>query len=210
MSKRILVVDDHILFSQSLKGLINSLQDFEVLDVLKNGEEVVKYYESNKIKPDIVLLDIRMPVMDGIDTMEWLKENHPDQKVLALTMEHEEETMIRMLKLGCRGYLLKDIDPDEFRYAMEAVQQSGYYYNDEVSEVVNKPSDAAKNENLTAREIEFLHLVCSERTYKEIAGEMNLSPKTIDGYREQLFAKLHAKSRTGVVLYAIKNRVVSI
>lgn len=115
-----------------------------------------------------------------------------------------------MLKLGCRGYLLKDIDPNEFRYAMEAVQQSGYYYNNEVSDVVRKPSEPGKNENLTKREIEFLHLVCSERTYKEIAGEMNLSPKTIDGYREQLFAKLNAKSRTGVVLYAIKNRVVSI
>ncbi|GHA29622.1 DNA-binding response regulator [Salinimicrobium marinum] len=209
MSEKILVVDDHILFSQSLKGLINSLQDFEVLDVLKNGQELVTYYESNKIKPDIVLLDIRMPVMDGIETMEWFKENFPDQKVLALTMEHEEETIIKMLKLGCRGYLLKDIDPDEFRYAMETVLQSGYYYSNEVAEVILHSEDKRKDQ-FTKRELEFLHLVCSERTYKEIAGEMNLSPKTIDGYREQLFAKLNAKSRTGVVLYAIKNKVVSI
>lgn len=209
MSKKILVVDDHVLFSQSLKGLINSLQDFEVIDVLKNGQELVMYFESNKIKPDIVLLDIRMPVMDGIETMNWLKENHPGQKVLALTMEHEEETILKMLQLGCRGYLLKDIDPDEFRYAMESVLESGYYYNNEISEVINN-SEEKGNEQFTRREMEFLNLVCSERTYKEIAGEMNLSPKTIDGYREQLFAKLKAKSRTGVVLYALKNKVVSL
>jgi DNA-binding NarL/FixJ family response regulator len=209
MSKKILVVDDHVLFSQSLKGLINSLQDFEVIDVLKNGQELVTYFESNKIKPDIVLLDIRMPVMDGIETMNWLKENHSGQKVLALTMEHEEETILKMLQLGCRGYLLKDIDPDEFRYAMETVLESGYYYNNEISEVINN-SEEKENEQFTRREMEFLHLVCSERTYKEIAGEMNLSPKTIDGYREQLFAKLKAKSRTGVVLYALKNKVVSL
>ena len=209
MSKKVLVVDDHILFSQSLKGLINYLQDFEVMEVLKNGEELVNYYKSNKIKPDIVLLDIRMPVMDGIDTMEWLKSNYPNQKVLALTMEHEEETMMKMLKLGCRGYLLKDIDPDEFRYAMESVLESGYYYNNEVAEVLGS-SEEKRKDTLTKREVEFLQLVCSERTYKEIAVEMHLSPKTIDGYREQLFGKLKAKSRTGVVLYAIKNRVVSI
>ena len=209
MSKKILVVDDHVLFSQSLKGLINSLQDFEVIDVLKNGQELVTYFESNKIKPDIVLLDIRMPVMDGIETMNWLKEKHPGQKVLALTMEHEEETILKMLQLGCRGYLLKDIDPDEFRYAMESVLESGYYYNNEISEVINN-SEEKGNEQFTRREMEFLNLVCSERTYKEIAGEMNLSPKTIDGYREQLFAKLKAKSRTGVVLYALKNKVVSL
>lgn len=209
MSKKILVVDDHVLFSQSLKGLINSLQEFEVLEVLKNGRELVEYYEANKVHPDIILLDIRMPVMDGIEAIEWLKFNHPDQKVLALTMEHEEETMMKMLKLGCRGYLLKDIDPDEFRYAMESVLESGYYYNNEVADVLDS-SEEKRKDSLTKREVEFLHLVCSERTYKEIASEMNLSPKTIDGYREQLFNKLNAKSRTGVVLYAIKNKVVNI
>lgn len=209
MVKKILVVDDHNLFAQSLKGLINSLEGFHVVEVLKHGQELVNHYESNQIKPDIVLLDIRMPVMDGIETMRWLKENHPEQKVLALTMEHEEETIIKMFKLGCAGYLLKDIDPDEFKYAMENVLQTGYY-NNGISEVLNHKSEGNKNGNLTKREVEFLQLVCSERTYKEIAGEMNLSPKTIDGYREQLFAKLKAKSRTGVVLYAIKNKVVSI
>ncbi|WP_424493771.1 response regulator [Salinimicrobium sp. GXAS 041] len=209
MSKKVLVVDDHTLFSQSLKGLINSLQDFEVIEVLKNGKELVDFYEGNKVKPDIVLLDIRMPVMDGIASMEWLKENYPNQKVLALTMEHEEDTIIKMFKFGCRGYLLKDIDPDEFRYAMESVMETGYYYNNEISEAFSS-ADEKKNEDFTKREIEFLNHVCTEKTYKEIAAEMNLSPKTIDGYREQLFGKLNAKSRTGVVLYAIKHKVVSL
>ncbi len=206
---KIVIVDDHTLFSHSLSGLINSLGDYEVLAMLKNGRELVDFYTTSKERPDIVLLDIRMPVMDGIEVMGWLKKNHPHQKVLALTMEHEEEIMIQMLNSGCRGYLLKDIEPEEFRDALEEVMLSGYYLKKELLEVLDHSEDGKENV-LTTREIEFLHLVCTERTYKEIAGEMCLSPKTIDGYREQLFGKLNVKSRTGVVLHAIKNRIVNI
>lgn len=208
MSRTVIVVDDHTLFSHSLKSLINSLQDYTVLEMLKNGKELVDYFKSNNVRPDVVLLDIRMPLMNGIETMKWLKENKPDQKVLALTMEHEEETMLKMLKLGCRGYLLKEIEPEEFRFALEEVITHGYYLNNETRELLNPAPDAKKN--LTDREVEFLQHVCTEKTYKEIAANMHLSPKTIDGYRENLFSKLNVKSRTGVVLYAIKNRVVNI
>lgn len=206
---KIIIVDDHTLFSHSLRGLIDSLGDFVVLEMLKNGRELVDFYNTSAERPDIVLLDIRMPVMDGIEAMSWLKKNHPQQRVLALTMEHEEEIMIKMIKSGCRGYLLKDIEPEEFRNALEEVMHSGYYLKDEIMEALDH-SEASKPFSLTAREIEFLHLVCTERTYKEIAEEMHLSPKTIDGYREQLFGKLNVKSRTGVVLHAIKYKIVNI
>lgn len=209
MKRTIIIVDDHTLFAQSLQVLVNSFQEFEVLTVLKNGQELVDHYKSNKKHPDIVLLDIRMPVMSGTETMEWLRDHHPDQKVLALTMEHEESIIIKMIKLGCRGYLLKDIEPEEFLFALDCVWNSGYYMNEETTHAME--STEGKNfGNLSTREIEFINLACSELTYKEVAGKMNLSPKTIDGYRESLFHKLDLKSRVGLVLFAVKNKLVEV
>ncbi|MFO7720881.1 MAG: response regulator transcription factor [Gillisia sp.] len=208
MNKTIAIVDDHNLFAQSLKGLVNSFQEYEVLSVFKNGQELVDYFFANKKHPDIVLLDIRMPVLNGIETMEWLKSTYPSQKVLALTMEHEEEIIIKMIKAGCRGYLLKDIEPEEFFFALNCVSTSGYYLNEDFSAAL-KCSDEKTFKNFSSREIEFINLACSERTYKQVADEMNLSPKTIDGYREALFQRLELKSRVGLVLFAIKNKMVS-
>ena len=209
MKKTILIVDDHTLFAQSLQGLVNSLQEYEVIKVLKNGQELVDYFNANHKRPDVLLLDIRMPVMDGIATMLWLKEHFPEQRTLALTMELDEEIIIKMIKLGCRGYLLKDIDPEEFLYALESVFTSGYYFSEEIVEMLDNP--ATRNYgDLTAREVEFLNLACSEKTYKEVAEMMNLSPKTIDGYRESLFEKLQVKNRVGMVLFAVKHKIVSL
>ncbi len=207
MKKTILIVDDHTLFAQSLQGLLNSFQEYEVINVFKHGQELVDYFNANKKRPDILLLDIRMPVMDGLATMSWLKENFPNQKTLALTMEHDEETIIKMIRMGCRGYLLKDIEPDEFLYALESVATSGYYFSKEVVEVMDHPSPKNYG-NLSDREMEFLNYSCSEKTYKEVAEEMNLSPKTIDNYRESVFSKLQVKSRVGMVLFAVKNDIV--
>ncbi len=209
MKKTILIVDDHTLFAQSLQGLVNSFQEYEVIKVLKNGQELLDYFNANNKRPDILLLDIRMPIMDGVATMSWLKEHFPEQKTLALTMEHDEEIIIKMIRMGCRGYLLKDIEPEEFLFALESVNSSGYYFSEEIVEVMDHPS--TKNYgDLTNREMEFLNHACSEKTYKEVAEEMNLSPKTIDGYRESLFSKLQVKSRVGMVLFAVKNEIVKI
>jgi DNA-binding NarL/FixJ family response regulator len=197
------------LFAQSLQGLVNSFQEYEVLAILKNGKELVDYFDANHKRPDIVLLDIRMPIMDGIATMSWLKENFPEQKTLALTMEHDEETIIKMVRMGCRGYLLKDIDPEEFLFALQSVATSGYYFSREIEEVLEHPVTKTYGD-LSIREMEFLNYACSEKTYKEVAEEMHLSPKTIDGYRESLFSKLQVKSRVGMVLFAVKNDIVRI
>lgn len=209
MKKTIIIVDDHSLFAQSLQGLVNSFQEYTVIKLLKNGQELVDYFNANNKRPDIILLDIRMPIMDGMATMCWLKEHLPEQKTLALTMEHDEEIIIKMVRAGCRGYLLKDIEPEEFLYALESVSTSGYYFSQEIEEVISKPLNK-KYGDLSNREMEFLNHACSEKTYKEVAEEMNLSPKTIDGYRESLFSKLQVKSRVGMVLFAVKNNIVKI
>ena len=210
MNKSVIIVDDHVLFGQSLKGLVNSFQDFEVVDVFKNGRELVNYFEANNKKPDIILLDVRMPVLTGIETMNWLKENHPDQKVLALTMEDDEFTILSMIKNGCRGYLLKDIDPEEFLYALNTIVDSGYYFTGEPERIKLHQSNSSSTNDITPREMHFIKLACTEMTYKEVAELMNLSPKTIDGYRESLFGKLNLKSRVGLVLFAFKHHLVSV
>ncbi|MEP6262129.1 MAG: response regulator transcription factor [Gillisia sp.] len=210
MSKSVIIVDDHNLFGQSLKGLIDSFQEFKVLAVFKNGQELVDHYQGTRTQPDIILLDIRMPVMNGLETMEWFKENYPDQKVMALSMEHEEDIIIKMIKFGCRGYLLKDIEPEELLFALNCVIDSGYYLNDETSSALRCARENISSNPLSQREMEFINLACSELTYKEVAMQMHLSPKTIDGYRENLFRKLDVKSRVGLVLYAVKNNMVSI
>jgi len=210
MSKSVIIVDDHLLFGQSLKGLVNSFQQFEVIDVFKNGQELVNYFKANNKRPDLVLLDVRMPVLSGIETMAWLKENFPEQKVLALTMEDDEFTILSMINNGCRGYLLKDIDPEEFLYALDTIVESGYYFTGEPERIKLHKTNTKATKDITAREMHFIKLACTEMTYKEVAELMNLSPKTIDGYRESLFGKLNLKSRVGLVLFAFKHRLVSV
>lgn len=212
MRKTIIIVDDHVLFAKSLLGLVNSFDGFRVIEILKNGQELIDYLKANNVKPDIILLDLKMPVLNGIETMTWLRKHLPEQKALALSMEEDENFILKMIRLGCRGYLLKDIEPKEFLKALNAVIESGYYFNSEVSEALNNNNNIEKIEcnPLTKREMEFLQYACSEMTYKEVADKMNLSPKTIDGYRENLFHKLQVKSRVGMVIFAIKNEMCEV
>ncbi len=212
--KTIVIVDDHLLFAQSLESLISKLDQYEVLAILKNGKELTQYYLHKRKKPDLILLDVKMPVMDGVQTMQWLKDNQPDQKVLALTMEDDEETIIKMLRAGAKGYLLKDIHPENFEFAMKMVIEQGFYYSGRIESAL-RHSDEIKNsidfqERLTAKERIFLKYACSELTYKSIAGEMGLSPKTIENYRETVFKKLEVKTRVGLVIYCMKNKLFKI
>lgn len=206
------IVDDHVLFAQSLQGLINSFENFEVVFMAKNGNDLINKLDTATENPNIILLDINMPVMNGFETIKWLNEHEPDIQVLALSMDDDEETIIQMLRLGSKGYLLKDIHPDILKSALTEVIEKGHYYSDHVTQAlldsVNKTSEGSINGTFTTRELEFLELACSDKTYKEIADDMCLSPKTIDNYRDTLFKKLEVRSRIGLVLYALKHKLV--
>lgn len=207
----IIIVDDHVLFSQALNGLVSNFDEFNVVIVLKNGKELVDYFSKENKQPQIVLLDIQMPIMNGIEAAQWLKDNKPEIKVLALSMEADEDTILKMLRAGAKGYLLKDIHPSVLQHALKEVHSTGFYYTENVTNTLlnsihNKEKPTAIK--LKDRELEFLKLACTERTYKEIAEVMFLSPKTIDNYREALFEKLDAKTRIGLVLYAIREKIV--
>jgi two-component system, NarL family, invasion response regulator UvrY len=156
-------------------------------------------------------MDINMPEMDGYETTLWLKNNHPDIKVLALSMYDNENAIIRMLRAGVKGYILKDCDPSELKYAINSIITSGFYYTENVTgKLISIVSKKDNDDELNEREIAFLKLVCSELTYKEIADKMYKGVRTIDGYRDALFEKLNVKTRVGLVLYAIKNGIVSL
>ena len=210
MKYSVAIVDDHILFAQALQTLVNTFDNFTVLSHARNGEELLHQLTTNAVQPDIALMDINMPVMNGIETMQWISKNKPEIKVLALSMDDDEGTIIKMLRAGAKGYLLKDINPGVLEEALKEVATKGFFYSDRITNTVLKSlhqTDEHSPQHLKDREIEFLKLVCTEKTYKEIAGEMILSPKTIDGYREALFEKLQVRSRVGLVLYAIKNKL---
>lgn len=209
----IVIVDDHLLLAGSLEKLIQSFPGFNVLYHARNGLELQQKIKSGAGIPDLVLLDINMPVMDGFETAEWLTEAHPEIKVLALSMEDDEQVILKMLRRGAKGYLLKDIHPEKLKAALNEVIIKGYYHSEKVAATLlhSLQPDHKKDEiKLKENEITFLKLACSEMTYKEIAEIMNLSPKTIDGYRQELFNKLHIKNRVGLVIYALKNNFYQI
>lgn len=206
---KIIIVDDHLLFSQSLELLIKSFGNYEVIERFENGKVFIDYLEENPSSIDLILLDVNMPVLDGLSTMQWLKDNRPDLKVIALSVNDDEEIIIKMITNGAKGYLLKDTSPEIFKDAIECVLEKGFYFTELVSGMlINKVGGDNKKIGLKEKEIVFIKHACTEMTYKEIASQMCLSPKTIDGYRESLFDKLEIKTRIGLVLYAIKHKIV--
>jgi DNA-binding NarL/FixJ family response regulator len=207
---KIAIIDDHLLFASSLEKLIQTFSGYKVIFHAKNGLDLQEQLKRIDSEPDIILLDINMPVMNGHETIIWLTANRPDIKVLALSMDDNEEVILKMLRNGAKGYLLKDIHPEKLKEAMSQVLQRGYYHSEKVSvALLNSIGDDSKDDLPVFKEnqIRFMKLACSEMTYKEIADIMCLSPKTIDGYRQELFNKLEIKNRVGLVLYALKNNI---
>ena len=212
-TNEVIIVDDHLLFARSLASLVDSYDDYTVKFTFQNGSELVDKLSAGMKLPAIILLDVKMPVMDGIATMKWLKKYQPDAKVLALSMEDDEQTILSMLRNGAKGYLLKDIQPTLLKKALDTVVEQGYFHTEQVANTLMKSlNNDTKNKEIQLKEneIRFIKLACEEKTYKEIADEMFLSPKTIDGYRQHLFEILRVKNRIGLVMYAIKHKIVEI
>ncbi len=206
------IVDDHKLFSKSLSLLLNSFADFKVTLEASNGVDLQEKISSGEALPDILLVDVAMPVMDGIQTTKWLSKNHPTIKLVALSVSNEERTIINMLRAGCCCYLFKDTNPDELEIALRQVYETGYY-NSEAERLSFKklitPLVVKGNTiTLTEKEMEFLQFACSDMPYKEIAIRMGISERTTDGYRQILFTKFRVQSRTGMAIEAIRQGLV--
>ena len=213
------LVDDHKLFRKGLISLIDMVcSDCRILFEADNGKDLQQKIVKDK-QPDIIIMDINMPGMDGFAAVEWLNNNFPLIKILVVSMVEKEESIVRMLKLGVKGYLSKDVEPAVFVEALNEIMNKGFYYTDFIT---GKLVHSLQNENntddtkqkalqlMTDNEREFLQFACSELTYNEIADRMYKSPKTIDGYRNSLFEKFNVKSRVGLAIYAIRHGLVKL
>jgi two-component system, NarL family, invasion response regulator UvrY len=211
---QVAVVDDHALMSKALVKFIGSFEEYTVVFEAENGRVMTGFMQKHVI-PDIVLLDINMPVMDGYETAAWLRAHHPQVKVLSLSMNSDETSIIRMLRLGAKGYITKNAEPEELKLALDSVYQKNFYLSDYISGKVisglNRDVDRLETPiMLSEKEKEFLQLLCSELTYRDIAHQMSVSARTIEDYRHSIFDKMNVRTRIGVVLYAIKHEMVAI
>jgi len=209
------LVDDHILIRDAIAAIIKSFDEFTVSIVADNGKEFIE--KLNPINmPEILLLDLNMPEMDGHATIHWISKNHPEIKILVLTM-YDAESLIHLIKAGARGFLKKDVPPGELRHALQSILTNGTYCSHTITgRLFNlMKNQGSKNSTwgtvvLNENEIAFLKYVATELTYKEIAQKMKISPRTIDNYRDALFLKLNVKSRVGLAMYAIKSGIVTV
>jgi two-component system, NarL family, invasion response regulator UvrY len=210
---KIALADDHKLLRNALAALINSYGDCEVIFEANTGREFCDMVK--KKQPDIAILDFNMPDINGYECSEWLKENYPDIHVLILSMYDTEMMLIKMLQAGVKGFMKKDIHPSELHKAIHSVVEEGYYYSAQTSTKLagffrDSSSAPIWSKIMTDQELSFMKLVCSELTYKEIAEELGLNPRTVDAIRDSLFGKLDVKSRVGLAMYAIKHGLVAI
>jgi len=213
MKIKVGLVDDHQLFLKSLSLMLETLRDFEVVVEALNGQELQAKLAVLKELPDVVLIDVNMPVMDGVATSLWLQEHYPSIKLIALSMNDKDHTIIKMFKAGCCAYLLKDVHPSVLEKALQQVYSHGYFNYDSAqfnaARLINK-AEKDMHLKLNVKEQEFLQLACSELTYKQIAAQMHLSERTVDGYRESLFQKLGVQSRVGLCLEALRKELIQL
>ncbi|MFT3823898.1 MAG: response regulator transcription factor [Chitinophagaceae bacterium] len=218
------VVDDQDIIRSALVCLINSFNEpdgngytYEVTIEASSGENMIEQLHVKSVTPQILLLDVSMPGMDGFEAAIWLKDNRPDCRVLLLSMFEDEATIIRVLRNGIRGYLAKNAPTPELKNAITSMAGRGYYYGESIlsrlTSAVNKmqlEEAGTQYTGITERETELLRLLATELTYRDIAEKMDVSPRTVDGFRESLFEKLNVKTRVGLVIYAIKNGIVKL
>lgn len=202
------IAEDIPILRRGVSQLISSYDGFIVAVEASNGRELIERLNGHGNDVDICLLDINMPEMDGHKTIEVLKNKWPNIKVLVLSMYDDDFNIIRMLKNGANGYILKNSQPEELRRALDEVYQRGYYHSDLVNgrlfQLLHNKKEEVNSSELTDKEVQFLSYCCSELTYKEIAEKMRLSPRTVEGYRDAICEKLNVKSRTGLVMYALR------
>lgn len=212
---RLAIADDHLLFREGIKLIFDAQQDIDLVVNAGNGKELVEAMAQQTV--DVVLLDLEMPVVNGAEALNMIKEQFPETKVLLLTMHNNHKYIISFLQQGANGYLLKDATPDELVFAVKKVHETGKYLSDHVSEVLlnrlsSMKSDAVElgvGHNLNEREVEVLRYICQEFTTAEIADKMFLSNRTIESYRKRLLEKTDARNTAGLVRFAIENNLLN-
>lgn len=210
------LVDDHNLFREGIKSLLHKMSDISLVLEAVSGKDLLT--KLNNVVPDVVLLDLEMEDMNGVEVTQKVQELYPDLKIIILTMHKEERMISYLMELGANGYLLKDTNHQELEEAIRSTYKNGFYFNSFVSEALlkglkhktNKPPAIGKDYYLTTRELEVLELITREYTTAEIANELFLSTRTIEGHRKNLISKLGVKNTAGLIMKAVKDKIISV
>ncbi|MBL0272326.1 MAG: response regulator transcription factor [Chitinophagaceae bacterium] len=215
MSKiKIAIADDYKIYRDGLKVGLSKDDNLEIISEADNGEDLMKLLETNS--PDVIIMDLKMPIMDGMEATKLVRKNYPAIKVLVVTMYEDDKFIIHLMENGANGYLLKNAEPDEIIKSIYAVYENGYYFNDVVNKALlkklvlknNLKPSFNQNIDLTEREQEVLKMICEEKTAAEIAKEIFLSPRSVEGIRQRLIEKIGVRNTAGLVMFAVKNGIV--
>jgi len=208
---KVAIADDYKIFREGLKVSLGQDDALHVLFEADNGEDLLKEIESEQ--PDVIIMDLKMPIMDGMEATQLVRKKYPGIKVLVVSMYEDDKFIIHLMEMGANGYLLKNAEPEEIRKAIYAVHENGYYFNDLVNKALlkklvlknNIKPSFNENVDLTERELEVLKLICEEKTAAEIAKQIFLSPRSVEGIRQRLIEKIGVRNTAGIVMFAVKN-----
>ncbi|MFK8105335.1 MAG: response regulator [Saprospiraceae bacterium] len=216
---KLAICDDQVLFLRGLKYIIADFDEIEIIIEVTRGEDLLEQVKFNR--PDVVLLDMKMPGMDGIEVTRFLRTNFPEIKIILLSMYDEERLITHVLEIGANGYLLKNEEPEILKEAIESVMTKDYYFNDYVANALIKglkrkersakaPISFKAPSHLTTRELEILKLISEELTTAEIAKKLFISVRTVEGHRKNLMEKTGVRNTAGLIIFAIKNKLIEL
>lgn len=211
----IAIADDYKIFREGVKKCISGDKALHVILEADNGEDLINGFGDPL--PDVIIMDLKMPIMDGMEATQIIRKKHPSIKVLVVTMYDDDKFIIHLMEIGANGYLLKNAEPDEIRKAIYSVYENGYYFKDLVNKALlkklvikaNLKPSFKQDVDLTEREMEVLKMICEEKTATEIAKEIFLSPRSVEGIRQRLIDKIGVRNTAGLVMFAVKNQLVN-
>ncbi|HRG18163.1 MAG TPA: response regulator transcription factor [Flavobacterium lutivivi] len=214
---KIILVDDEVLFRKGIYFLLQREENIEIIFEASNGDELIDYLKKNDAHPDIILMDLKMPLINGVEATKIIRNDYPVIKIIALTSYNTDSFISNMIKIGASSYLLKNATPTEMISTINQVFEKGFFYNETIFEIINrqnisnfKPKSQFTEISLTTREREVLELICQQMSAVEIAEKLFISTRTVEGHRNNLLLKTEAKNIAGLVVFAIQNNIVLI
>nr|WP_315248851.1 response regulator transcription factor [uncultured Flavobacterium sp.] len=208
------LVDDEVLFRKGISFLLQREKNIEILFEASNGEELISHLNINEIKPDIIIMDLKMPVLNGVEATKIIRKFFPEIKIIALTSYDTKSFVTNIIQVGAVAYLVKNTTPKDLVNTINEVASKGFFYNETILKTIQDTIQPSKNSKinlesgfLSPREIEILQLICNQKTTAEIAEELFLSPRTVEGHRNNLLLKTESRNIAGLVVYAIQNEI---
>jgi DNA-binding NarL/FixJ family response regulator len=212
---KIILVDDEILFRKGISFLLEREKNLEIIFEASNGDELISYLQSNKNHPDIIMMDLKMPLINGIEATKIIRKDFPEIKIIALTSYDSKSFVANMIDVGAVSYLIKNATPQDLLTTINEVALKGFYYTNYILEIIKEDVLTTKKVKsnfdsnfLTKREIEVLKLICFQKSTVEIAEQLFISPRTVEGHRNNLLLKTESKNIAGLVVYAVQNDII--